>query len=99
MVSYLKIILIGLGIMVLLIGGIVTVGYFWAKANGRLAQHPGQKPKEDVSYEAFAGGFDNDEPASVDFSSEKGSDEEKDDEFSFEFDSDSEDDVDTVSFD
>lgn len=105
MLNYFKILLIGFGLMILLGGGIVAVGYFWAKATGRLAQHPSQtqSKKEDASYEAFAGGFD-DEPASTSFSSEivseknddtDGSDDEG---FSFEFDSDSDGEVDTIDF-
>ena len=98
MLNYIKILLIGVVLALVIGGGVILIGYLWAKANGKLADHPSQKKAENASYEAFAGGF-NDEQAPVDFSGRTDSENDPEDDFSFEFDSEVDSEIDTVSFD
>lgn len=92
--AYLKIILLGLLVMVLLIVGTILVGYIYAKTTGKLRKPGVQEKKEQATYEAFAGGnLDDDNPFDTEASITADTLHAKeDDEDVIEFDDDSEDD-------
>ena len=95
MISYLKILGIGIAVMVILVIGIVGIGYIWAKSTGKLATHQKRQEHEEMSYEAFAGGFDTtDNTAPVNHLDsdenpfvEDEKEDDLEDDFTFEFDS------------
>jgi flagellar basal body-associated protein FliL len=96
--AYLKIIGLGLLIMVLVLGGTIIVGYFYAKNKGIVKTPEAQKKKEQNSYEAFVdGNLDSNDDDPFQYEQRKIADslhtnDDDDDVIVFEDDSDSEDD-------